>query len=80
MTDRRRILEEIAAAYYVRGRRAWEFTRREFAEIANCDYGKAAKILDEKVTSGELLSEQVRVNGKLARVYWRPGDVPESEG
>ena len=80
MTDRAKIMAEIGAAYYVRKRRPWEFTRREFADTIDFDYAKATNILEEKVASGELLSEKVRVNGKLAQVYWRPGDVPESDG
>ena len=79
MIDRRKILEEIAAAHRIRQRREWEFTRREFAEVANTTYERAKRVLDKKVEAGELMSEDVNVDGRRARVYWRPEDVPSAE-
>lgn len=73
--NRQKILEEIASAYQIRQRRPWEFTRAEFASAAQTTYERAKRILDKKVEAGELLSEEVHVNGRRARVYWREEDV-----
>ena len=77
--ERLAILDEIISATERPTRKAYQFTRREFAERKGVTLSMAMGFLERGVAEGTLRRERLYVDGKRAWVYWRPEDERESQ-